>query len=151
MKAHEQLIEGLQNLKRGEIKAGEYYRAAAAQARERKEPEMEEAYLSIRSIHGQFALHFQHRREELEKEGLIGDTVHAFVDALRSFVRDMPVLFFENETPMTPDSLIKLENDLIKQYEKLLEVADEKTSEILQDAIRASKNIIEHVAGLQTT
>ena len=86
MKEHQQIIDGLERLKRDEIHAGEYYLSAAREAEHRGEEGRQKTYLTIRKVHGELALMFDHRRETLEKEdgeGILGDAIHAFVDAMR--------------------------------------------------------------------
>ncbi|MCB0713908.1 MAG: hypothetical protein KDD67_16400 [Ignavibacteriae bacterium] len=147
MREHQQIIEALEQLKRDEIHAAEYYLSAAREAGERNESEQEETYMAIRKVHGELALMFDHRREALEREdgeGILGDTLHAFIDAIRSLV-NMPVLFFEGETEMSAKNFVELENGLANRYRQLIERADSETADLLRRAIEGNEKSVEHL------
>ncbi|MGE3802326.1 MAG: hypothetical protein AB7H80_15025, partial [Candidatus Kapaibacterium sp.] len=74
----------------------------------------------------------------------IGDTLHAFVDAIRSLV-NMPVLFFEGETEMSAKNFVELEHDLANRYRQLMEMADSEseTADLLRSAIEGNEKSVQ--------
>jgi hypothetical protein len=141
----EALIEGLEQIKRGELNASEYYAVARDSAEHHNRSDMASAYRTIGGMHAQLSLQVEGRKETLQKEageGILGEMLENMMEAFRFFVADLPAFFFEKETEPTPDMLIDLERDLLEKYRKLVDAADPKTMEILRKAIDAGESNI---------
>lgn len=147
-KAHT-VIHGLDELKKAEHKTAEYYNSAATTADQHSLADHAIVYRYIKAAHDSLALQIEGRKEELEKEdgeSLVEELLENVVDALRAFVADLPTLFVQRETEPTPAVLKGLEHELIGQYQKLVDHADQATKELLNSAIASSK---EHVDALE--
>lgn len=146
----EPLVDGLEQIRKGELHASEYYAVAHTSAEKHGRPDMAVTYKSIGAVHASFALQIEGRKEELEKEageGIFGEMFENVKEAVRAFVADLPVLFLEKETEPTPTMLIGLERDLATKYSELVGAADEKTADILNRAIEAGQR---HIQELET-
>jgi hypothetical protein len=134
------LINGFDQLKRQELHTAEYYLGASGMAAENGNLDLARLYRNLRESHGDLALAFENMRHDLEKsdpDGMWGETLHAFIDAFKAFIADMPVLFIESETHPTPETFIEFETGLLERYRLLCENADERGKDLLERAIVA--------------
>ena len=140
------LINGFDQLKRQELHTAKYYLGAAGMAADNGNMELARLYRSLRESHGDLALAFENMRHDLEKndpDGMWGETLHAFIDAFKAFIADMPVLFIESETHPTPETFIEFESRLLERYRSLSERADERGGELLRRAITAGERHVQ--------
>ena len=149
MNSSHALINGFDQLKRQEVHTAEYYLGAARLAADRGKSELALVYRGLRESHGDLALAFENMRHDLERndeDGMWGEALHAFVDAFKAFISDMPVLFFESETHPTPNTFIEFESKLLTQYRALNQKAEGKPKDLLERAITAGEK---HLARLR--
>ena len=136
------LINGFDQLKRQELHTAEYYLGAAGMAADNGNLDLARLYRNLRESHGDLALAFENMRHDLEKsdpDGMWGETLHAFIDAFKAFIADMPVLFIESETHPTPETFVEFETRLLERYGSLAEKADERGRELLERAIASGE------------
>lgn len=144
------LLHGLQELKKTEQRTSDYYRVAADEAEQRNNLSTAQMYREFREAHGDLAIRFDDRRRELEEnddDGKFGETLHSFGEAIRSVIADMPVLFIQQNTHLTPSSMIRMEEELAALYRALLDSADDETKRVINYAIATSERTIEHLSG----
>lgn len=140
------LIEGLDQLKKKELRTAEYYLEAASENRVKGAVELANVYRDLRDSHGEIALHFENQRRELEMatdDGIVGEVWHAFVDAFRAVLSDMPVLFFEDMTHPISKTFLEFEMELLVGYRDMLEKTDGETALLLEKAVEAGRRHVE--------
>lgn len=148
MKNTHALINGFDELKRQELHTAEYYLGASGLAADRGQRELARLYRDLRESHGDLALSFENMRHDLEKndpDGMWGEALHAFVDAFKAFIADMPVLFVESETHPTPSTFITFETNLMERYASLAGSAGERGRELLERAAEAGRKNVDRL------
>ncbi len=143
------VIEGLDQLKKKELRTAEYYLDAASEVRKKGDEALANVYRELRESHGAIALHFEDQRRQLESEdadGVVGEVWHAFVDAFKAVLSDMPSLFFEDQTHPLPETFMEFETELLVGYKDMLEKSEGETALLLEKAVEAGR---QHIATLR--
>ena len=143
------VIEGLDQLKKKELRTAEYYLDAASETRKLGAEKLADVYRDLRESHGDIALHFENQRRELEladDDGIVGEIWHAFVDAFKAVLSDMPVLAIEDQTDPLPTTFLEFETELLVGYRDMLDKTDGETALLLEKAVEAGRR---HIAMLR--
>lgn len=140
-----ELIDGLERAIEMERSAMQIYQSARRRADDAQIARLE----TIEQSHLAQMQRMETEKERIEKEegeGILGDALESIGKAFTELLAGIPVSLIEDATVPTVKTLLRLEEELLGAYQRMLLVADPHTRVLIEGAITAGR---EHVAELE--